>query len=97
MSATREFFAIWLQENVGGLPAEGEVSVAVLAQQFEQDADAAGCGREIRDDEIGNVEDAIEKALKKGGMPAVTKVPSEDSSLAPVMEALEVVEAESGP
>ncbi|TIU10001.1 MAG: DUF768 domain-containing protein, partial [Mesorhizobium sp.] len=46
MSATKEFFETWLQENVGNLPAESEVSVAVLAQQFEQDADAAGYGHE---------------------------------------------------
>ena len=69
MSATKEFFAIWLQENVGNLSAESEVSVAVLAQQFEQDADAAGYGREVRDDEIGNVEDAIAEALKVGTRP----------------------------
>lgn len=31
----KEFFQTWLQENVGDLPAESEVSVAVLAQQFE--------------------------------------------------------------
>jgi hypothetical protein len=97
MSATREFFAIWLQENVGNLSAEGEVSVAVLAQQFEQDADAAGYGREVRDDEIGNVEDAIAQALKISGVPEVTKVPTEGSAVAPIMEALEVDDAKSGP
>jgi hypothetical protein len=36
MSATKEFFKIWLHENVGDLPAESEVSTAVLAQQFER-------------------------------------------------------------
>ncbi|WP_244421635.1 hypothetical protein [Allomesorhizobium alhagi] len=39
MSATKEFLETWLQENVGNLPAESGVSIAVLAQQFEQDAE----------------------------------------------------------
>ncbi|MFI0849734.1 hypothetical protein [Mesorhizobium sp. IMUNJ 23232] len=67
MSATKEFFTIWLQENVGNLPTESEVSTAVLAQQFEQDADAAGYGREVREDEIGNVESAIQMHWRKRG------------------------------
>jgi hypothetical protein len=95
MSATKEFFKIWLQENVGNLPAESEVSTAVLAQQFEQDADAAGYGREVRDDEIGNVEDAIAEALKARTQPA--KATAEETDLVPVMEALEVDDAKSGP
>jgi hypothetical protein len=95
MSATKEFFKIWLQENVGNLPAESEVSTAVLAQQFEQDADAAGYGREVRDEEIGNVEDAIAEALKVGG-PQPTGT-AEETDLAQVMEALEVDDAKSGP
>jgi hypothetical protein len=99
MSATKEFFETWLQENVGNLPAKGEVSVAVLAQQFEQDAEAAGYGHAVREDEIGNIEGAIEKALNRArtGEEAQVAVPAEDSDLAPVMEALEVEDAKSGP
>ncbi|MER8370044.1 hypothetical protein [Mesorhizobium sp. M1348] len=99
MSATKEFFETWLQENVGNLPAESEVSVAVLAQQFEQDADAAGYGHEVREDELGNIQEAIEAALKKArtGEEPQNAVPIEDSELAPVMEALEVEDPKSGP
>ncbi|RWC30400.1 MAG: DUF768 domain-containing protein [Mesorhizobium sp.] len=98
MSATKEFFETWLQENVGNLPAESEVSVAVLAQQFEQDADAAGYGHEIREDEIGDIEEAIEKALDKVRTGEQQQAdPVEESDLAPVMEALEVEDPKSGP
>ncbi|RWP26047.1 hypothetical protein [Mesorhizobium sp.] len=38
MSPTTEFFENWLQENVAKLPAESGVSIAVLAQEFEQEA-----------------------------------------------------------
>ncbi|RWM84583.1 MAG: hypothetical protein EOR84_32980 [Mesorhizobium sp.] len=38
MSPTKEFFENWLHENVGNLPAESGVSIAVLVQQFEQEA-----------------------------------------------------------
>ncbi|RWO59775.1 hypothetical protein [Mesorhizobium sp.] len=99
MSATKEFFETWLQENVGNLPAESEVSVAVLVQQFEQDADAAGYGHEVRQDEIGDIEEAIEKALSKartGEQPPAAD-PAEESDLAPVMDALEVDDPKSGP
>ncbi|MET3583147.1 hypothetical protein ABID19_006209 [Mesorhizobium robiniae] len=99
MSATKEFFETWLQENVGNLRPESEVSVAVLAQQFEQDADAAGYGHEVREDEIGDIEEAIERALHKartGEQPQATD-PVEESDLAPVMEALKVDDPKSGP
>ncbi|OBQ96537.1 hypothetical protein A9K66_21580 [Mesorhizobium sp. AA23] len=91
MSATREFFRSWLEENVGNLPADTQVSVPVLVRQFEQDADAAGYGHEIREEEIGNIEDAIERALD---MTAEQEDPTEsnprkETSLAPVIEALE--------
>ncbi|TIL45237.1 MAG: hypothetical protein E5Y73_34385 [Mesorhizobium sp.] len=99
MSATKEFFETWLQENVGNLPAESEVSVAVLVQQFEQDADAAGYGYEVRQDEIGDIEEAIEKALNRArtGEQPQADDPAEESDLAPVMEALEVDDPKSGP
>jgi hypothetical protein len=99
MSATKEFLETWLQENVGRLPAESGVSIAVLAQQFEQDAEAAGYGHAVREDEIGNIEDAIEKALKRAraGEEAQVAVPAGESDLAPVMEALAVDDAKSGP
>ncbi|AZN96507.1 DUF768 domain-containing protein [Mesorhizobium sp. M9A.F.Ca.ET.002.03.1.2] len=99
MSATKEFFESWLQENVGELPAESEVSVAVLAQQFEQDADAAGYGREVREDEIGNIEEAIAEALSKAraGERPQAAVTAEEGDPAPVMEALEVDDSKSGP
>lgn len=96
MSATKEFFETWLQENVGNLPAESEVSVAVLAQQFEQDADAAGYGHEVREDELGNIQEAIEAALKKART-GEDPQPADDNELAPVMEALEVEDPKSGP
>ncbi|MER8500724.1 MULTISPECIES: hypothetical protein [unclassified Mesorhizobium] len=96
MSATKEFFQTWLQENVGNLPAESEVSVAVLAQQFEQDADAAGYGHEVREDELGNIQEAIEAALKKARTGEEPQ-PADDNELAPVMEALEVEDPKSGP
>jgi hypothetical protein len=99
MSATREFFDTWLRENVGNLPAESEVSISVLAQQFEQDAEAAGYGQEIRDEDLGNIETAIEEALAKTktGDSENTKLPIEESDLAPVMDALEVDDPKSGP
>ncbi|MER9488045.1 hypothetical protein [Mesorhizobium sp. M0220] len=96
MSATKEFFETWLQENVGNLPAESEVSVAVLAQQFEQDADAAGYGHEVREDELGNIQEAIEAALKKARTGEEPHA-ADDNELAPVMEALEVEDPKSGP
>ncbi|MER9445752.1 hypothetical protein NKI79_31405 [Mesorhizobium sp. M0340] len=96
MSATKEFFEAWLQENVSTLPGEEEVSVAVLAQQFEQDAEAAGYGREVREDELGNIEDAIGQALKNS-VPSVHTVRAEQSDLGPVMDALEVDDSKSGP
>ncbi|MER8547214.1 MULTISPECIES: hypothetical protein [unclassified Mesorhizobium] len=96
MSATKEFFQTWLQENVGNLPAESEVSVAVLAQQFEQDADAAGYGHEVREDELGNIQEAIEAALKKARTGEEPQA-ADDNELAPVMEALEVEDPKSGP
>ncbi|TGV77041.1 DUF768 domain-containing protein, partial [Mesorhizobium sp. M00.F.Ca.ET.149.01.1.1] len=49
MNATKEFLRSWLEENVGNLPTDTEISVPMLAQQFEQDADAAGYGREVRE------------------------------------------------
>ncbi|MER8483005.1 hypothetical protein [Mesorhizobium sp. M1322] len=99
MSATKEFFETWLQENVGNMPAESEVSVAVLAQQFEQDADAAGYGHEVREDEIGDIEEAIAEALSKAraGKEPQAADPVEESDLAPVMEALKVDDPKSGP
>jgi hypothetical protein len=99
MSATKEFFETWLQENVGNLPAENGVSITVLAQQFEQDAEAAGYGHAVREDEIGNIEDAIEKALNRAGTgeEAQAAAPAGGSDLAPVMEALDVDDAKSGP
>lgn len=98
MSATKEFLAIWLQENVGNLPAESEVSIAILAQQFEQDADAAGYGREVRDDELGNIENAIAQVLKTEPSEVdLTKVPLSESEPPLMMEALEVDDPKSGP
>ncbi|MER9519144.1 hypothetical protein NKI44_17615 [Mesorhizobium sp. M0614] len=97
MNATKEFFENWLQENVGTLAGEEEVSFAVLAQQFEQDAEAAGYGREVREDELGNIEDAIEQALKNAGTGVHGGVDGEASEVAAVMDALEVEDAKSGP
>ncbi|UCI29776.1 DUF768 domain-containing protein [Mesorhizobium sp. B4-1-4] len=98
MSATVEFFRSWLQENVGNLPADTQVSIAVLAQQFEQDADAAGYGREIREEEIGHIEDAIQRALDQASEndPEGARIPPEESPLAPVVEALETSEEIGG-
>ncbi|WP_292406553.1 hypothetical protein [Mesorhizobium sp.] len=88
MSVTKEFFETWLEENVGDLPAESGMSIAVLALQFEQDAEAAGYGHAVREDEIGNIEEATEKALKRArtGEEAQVAAPAEESDLAPVME-----------
>ncbi|WP_442582549.1 hypothetical protein ACSBOB_11630 [Mesorhizobium sp. ASY16-5R] len=99
MSTTREFLANWLQENVGNLPTESEVSMAVLAQQFEQDADAAGYGYGAREDELGNVENAIAEALKMGSTREhrQTRVAVDETNPAPLMEALEVDDSRSGP
>jgi hypothetical protein len=96
MSATRAFFENWLQENVGTLPGREEVSVAVLAQQFEQDAELAGYGRDVREDELGNIEDAIEQAIRNAGS-GVGSLSSKDSDLTRVMDELEVDDAKSGP
>ena len=96
MNATKEFLRSWLEENVGTLPVETEVSVPMLAQQFEQDADAAGYGREVREQEVGNIEDAIQRALDKIGEEnrGSESSPDEENSLAPVIDALEAVEPE---
>lgn len=99
MSVTREFFEAWLKENVGSLPPQSEVSPAVLAKQFEEDADAAGYGSAVREEEIGNVEEAIVAALgkpRKGeASPENTETAADD--LLPVMEALETGDPKSGP
>jgi len=94
MNATKEFLRSWLEENVGNLPADTEVSVPMLAQQFEQDADAAGYGREVREQEVGNIEDAIQCALAKTGEKnAETESNSDEAnSLTPVIDALEAAE-----
>ncbi|PBB65211.1 hypothetical protein CK228_28450 [Mesorhizobium sp. WSM4312] len=96
MNATKEFLRSWLEENVGNLPAETEVSVSMLAQQFEQDADAAGYGREVREQEVGNIEDAIQRALDKIGEDnrGAESGPEKENSLAPVVDALEAVDPE---
>jgi hypothetical protein len=96
MNATKEFLRSWLEENVGNLPAETEVSVPMLAQQFEQDADAAGYGREVREQELGNIEDAIQRALDTTGEEGTEPGSNldEENSLAPVIHALEVAESE---
>lgn len=67
MNATRHFLQSWMEENVGRLPAETEVSIPMLAQQFEEDADAAGYGREVRRQELGDIQDAIQRALHSAG------------------------------
>ncbi|CDX45004.1 conserved hypothetical protein [Mesorhizobium plurifarium] len=94
MNATKEFLRSWLEENVGNLPADTEVSVPMLAQQFEQDADAAGYTREVREQEIGNIEDAIQRALDKTGKEngETESNSDEENSLAPVIDALEASE-----
>ncbi|RUX04706.1 DUF768 domain-containing protein [Mesorhizobium sp. M2A.F.Ca.ET.037.01.1.1] len=99
MNATKEFLRSWLEENVGNLPAETEISVPMLAQQFEQDADAAGYGREVREQEVGNIEDAIQRALDKIGEENRGSESSrdEENSLAPVIDTLEAVEPEQIP
>ncbi|RWB72478.1 MAG: DUF768 domain-containing protein [Mesorhizobium sp.] len=97
MNATKEFLRSWLEENVGNLPTDTEISVPMLAQQFEQDADAAGYGREVREQEIGNIEDAIQRALDKIGEDnsgGGESSPEKENSLAPVVDALEAVEPE---
>jgi hypothetical protein len=97
MSASKEFFETWLQENVGTLAGKEEVSVAVLAQQFEQDAEAAGYSREVHEDELGNIEDAIEQALKKARTGVHGDADGEPSDVAALMDALEVEDAKTGP
>ncbi|AEH90906.1 MULTISPECIES: DUF768 domain-containing protein [Mesorhizobium] len=92
MNATKEFLRSWLEENVGNLPADTEVSVPMLAQQFEQDADAAGYGREVREQELGNIEDAIQRALDRTGDGNEEAYLGEENSLAPVIDALEAAE-----
>jgi hypothetical protein len=53
----------------------------------------------VREDEIGDIEEAIEKALNKArtGEQSQAADPAEESDLAPVMEALEVDDPKSGP
>ncbi|MDQ6432691.1 hypothetical protein RB623_01325 [Mesorhizobium sp. LHD-90] len=99
MGITREFFETWLQENVGNLPSESEVSLAVLARQFEQDAEAAGYSQEVREAEIGNIEEAIEEALNRanGEEEAQDTASAGDSDATPAMDTLEVDDAKSGP
>ncbi|TPI63448.1 DUF768 domain-containing protein [Mesorhizobium sp. B3-1-3] len=94
MNATKEFLRSWLDENLGNLLADTAVSVPMLAQQFEQDADAAGYGREVREQEVGNIEEAIQSALDKNGAEnAKTESNSdEENSLAPVIDALEAAD-----
>jgi hypothetical protein len=94
MSVTREFFEAWLKENVGNLPPASEVSPAVLAKQFEEDADAAGYGAAVREEEIGNVEEAIVALL--GEWPDSTVPPNAEDRL-PVLEMLEVDDPKGGP
>jgi hypothetical protein len=63
MSATIEFFKAWMRENIGTLPANQEISISVLARQFEDDATAAGYGSDVREDEIGDVETAMAQEI----------------------------------
>jgi hypothetical protein len=53
----------------------------------------------VREDEIGDIEEAIEKALNKArtGEEPQAAVAAEESDPAPVMEALEVDDSKSGP
>ncbi|UCI10526.1 DUF768 domain-containing protein [Mesorhizobium sp. B1-1-8] len=97
MNATKEFLRSWLEENVGNVPPETEISIPMLAQQFEQDADAAGYGREVREQELGNIEDAIQRALDRAAEENAETEPNrdEESSLAPIIDALEAVEPET--
>ncbi len=97
MSVTREFFEAWLKENVGGVPAERTVSPAVLAQQFEQDAEAAGYGREVRDEEIGNIEDAIRLAIGRAAQEDGGTSEQPDGDSLPDIETLDVDDPKSGP
>ncbi|MDX8528942.1 hypothetical protein RFM68_31190 [Mesorhizobium sp. MSK_1335] len=94
MNATKEFLRSWLEENVGNLPAETEVSVPMLAQQFEQDADAAGYGREVREQELGNIEDAIQQTLDRTGEANAgpEAYVGEENSLTPVIDALKAAD-----
>lgn len=87
MSATLEFFKAWLRENVGTLAVEDEISIPVLARQFEQDADAAGYGVDVREDEIGNIENAIAEELEASQITGEAAGVTDD--LHPVVEALE--------
>jgi hypothetical protein len=97
MSVTREFFEAWLKENVGGVPAERTVSPAVLAQQFEQDAEAAGYCREVRDEEIGNIEDAIRLAIGRAPHEDGSTSEQPDGDSLPDIETLDVDDPKSGP
>jgi hypothetical protein len=97
MSVTREFFEAWLKENVGGVPAQRTVSSAVLAQQFEQDAEAAGYGREVRDEEIGNIEDAIRLAIGRAAQEDGGTSEQPDGDSLPDIETLDVDDPKSGP
>ncbi|RWC26390.1 hypothetical protein [Mesorhizobium sp.] len=94
MSATREFLQSWLEENVGNLPADTGISVQILAQQFEQDAEAAGYSREVREQEVGNIEDAIQRALDETGQTKAETGPDfgEENSLESVIDALKAVD-----
>nr|WP_268931182.1 hypothetical protein [Mesorhizobium sp. SEMIA396] len=86
-----------MQENVGTLAGKEDVSFAVLAQQFEQDAEAAGYGREVREDELGNIEHAIEQALKNARSDVQGGADGQPSDATALMDALEVEDAKSGP
>jgi hypothetical protein len=97
VNATKEFFESWQQENVGTLAGAEEVSFAVLAQQFEQDAEAAGYGREVREGELGNIEDAIEQALKKARTGVHGDADGKPSDVVALMDAMEDEDAKSGP
>jgi hypothetical protein len=97
MGITREFFETWLKENVGKLPPESEVSPAVLARQFERDADAEGYGPAVREEEIGNVEEAIVAALEEARMREPSSEDARGNEPAPLMEALEPGDPDSGP
>lgn len=93
MSATIEFFKAWMRENIGTLPADQEISISVLARQFEDDANAAGYGADVREDEIGDIEEAMVQEIAASRFINEPSDISRDNDLEQVLDALEVEDA----
>lgn len=96
MSATREFFETWVQKMWALLLVEKKPVSPCLPSKLSRMPRRLVMGARVREDELGNNEDAIEQAMSNVRL-GVQTVSPEKSSPEAVMDALQVDDAKSGP